>query len=442
VLGVGAAIAALELLSQFDWSGLPFLLEHSLKATAFFLGLIANPVSAGDYSLAVAVLRVVLTFIFAYFVLSRLIDKFLDLFSHSDELIILSTVSLVLVIGYVSSAIGLSFSVGAFLAGSTIAGSPHSRKIEEIIKPFNSLFASFFFFSIGLMVNIGSVFSDLALLALFLAIGVVARFAASGSAAYLAGFSGRNACFCAAVFLSMSELSLLLMSQGAAAGIISPAFLGSFAFAIIASSFISAWLLDRENEAYNVLQSLAPQMAVKNLRLLRSTALGMRRAVSESSRYYRVVEKLPSISQPSGSLSTREQLVLTGKNSALLSVIAAACYLGMFFASQPGWEFLNQFFVFIFLVFFVASALFLVNAKAAQNSLVKMLLHSGRGERYAPVAHFFSAVIFLALCAAFVWAYYLTPSSLAIILVLPAAVFAARGILATFRSVAVGGGRL
>lgn len=41
VLGVGAAFAALELLSQFDWSGLPFLLEHSLKATAFFLGLIA-----------------------------------------------------------------------------------------------------------------------------------------------------------------------------------------------------------------------------------------------------------------------------------------------------------------------------------------------------------------------------------------------------------------
>ena len=41
MLGAGAAYAALELLFRFDWSGSPFLLEHSLKATAFFLGVIA-----------------------------------------------------------------------------------------------------------------------------------------------------------------------------------------------------------------------------------------------------------------------------------------------------------------------------------------------------------------------------------------------------------------
>lgn len=40
-LGIGAALGVLELLSRFDWSGVPFLLEHSLKATAFFVGLIA-----------------------------------------------------------------------------------------------------------------------------------------------------------------------------------------------------------------------------------------------------------------------------------------------------------------------------------------------------------------------------------------------------------------
>lgn len=41
VLGAGAAYVALELLSRFDWSGSPFLFEHSLKATAFFLGVIS-----------------------------------------------------------------------------------------------------------------------------------------------------------------------------------------------------------------------------------------------------------------------------------------------------------------------------------------------------------------------------------------------------------------
>lgn len=408
----------------------------------FFLGLISNPVSAGDYSLAIAVARVVLTFIFAYLVLSRLIDRFLELFAHSDELIILSTVSLVLVMGYVSEAIGLSFSVGAFLAGSTIAGSPHSRRIEEKIKPFNSLFSSFFFFSIGLMVNIGGIFTNLPLLLLFLLIGIVARFAASGTSAYLAGFSGRSACFCAAVFLSMSELSLILISQGTASGIIHTDFLGSFAFAIIVSSFISAWLINRENEVYNAIQSVVPQLLIKNLRLLRSTAIGMRRAVSESSRYYRVVEKLPSISYRTDQFSVRETLVLTSKNAVLLGIASLACYCGIFFAQTPGWGFLDSFFVYFFAIFFVTSAFFLVNVKSAQVSLLKMISRSSNGARYAAAGHFLSMAFFFLLCAAYFWAYTLAPASLAVILVLPALAFALRSLISTFRLVASGGARL
>ncbi|MFA6328791.1 MAG: cation:proton antiporter [Candidatus Micrarchaeia archaeon] len=405
----------------------------------FFLGLIANPVSSGEYSLAVAILRVVITFIFAYFVLSRLIDKFLNLFAHSDELIILSTVSLVLVIGYLSSAVGLSFSVGAFLAGSTIAGSQHSKRIEEKIKPFNSLFASFFFFSIGLMVNIAGVLSNLPLLFIFLAIGVFVRFAASGFASYMVGFSGRNACFCAAVFLSMSELSLMLISQGASSGILSSDFLGSFAFAIIGTSFLSAWLINRENEIYNVLQSVAPQIVIKNLRLLRSTVIGMRRAVSESSRYYKVVEKLPTIAHHTDSFSVREQLMLTSKNSVLLGAASFVCYLGIFFAQTPEWRFLDPFFAYFFAVFFVTSALFLVNVKSAQVSLLKMIARSSNGARYVAVGHFISMAFFFFLCAVYFWAYSFAPASLSVILVLPSLAFALRSMLSTFKAVSGSG---
>lgn len=439
-------VKLLEVSGKIRRPEVPFIISILIiedLLAVFFLGLITKPSAAGsEYAFAVSLLRVLLTFTFAYLVLSRLISRFLSLVSKSDELTILGTVSLVLIIGYLSEVIGLSFSVGAFLAGSTIAGSAESRRIEEKIRPFNSLFASFFFFSIGLLVDLTSVLANLQLLALFIVIGIAVRFAAGGISAYFAGYPGRSACFSAAVLLSMSELSLLIMSQGTSLGIIQPAFLGSFAFAIIATSFLSAWLIERENEIYNFLQSLAPQMLVKNLRLLRTGALGMRRAVSESSRYYRVVEKLPTISQPSEALSTREQLVLTAKNSALLAIFSSACYIGIFFSGTPFWGFLDQLFVFLFIAFFASSALFLVNAKSAAASLVTMLSRSGSGARYASAAHFFAAILFLLLCALYVWAYYLAPASLAVILVLPSLAFAARSMLATFRSVSVGGGRL
>jgi len=407
----------------------------------FFLGLVSrSPVGMNEYAFALSLVRVLLTFVFAYFVLSKLISRFLSLISHSDELLILGTVSLVLVIGYFSESIGLSFSVGAFLAGSTIAGSFESRKIEEKIRPFNFLFASFFFFSIGLLVNVGAVFSSLPLLFLFIIIGIAVRFLSSGVSSYFAGFSGRNACFCAAAFLPLSELSLLILSQGMLSGIVASEFLGSFAFAIIISTFISAWLVNRENEIYNFLISATPELVTKNLRFLRSTSLGMRRAVSESSHYYRVVERLPSIAYRTEQLSTHEQLLMTAKNSALAGMASLALYMGIFFAREPILQFLDSFFIFIFIGFFFISALFIVNLGSTFSSLIKMMARSSGGAKYLPVAHLCIAAVFLLLCAIYFWAYSLAPSSFSIILSIPSLVFSVRSLALAFKAFA--GGRL
>ncbi len=405
----------------------------------FFLGLISHPsASVNEYAFAISLVRVVLTFIFTYLVLSRIISRFLSLISHSDELLILGTVSLVLGIGYLSEAIGLSFSVGAFLAGSTIAGSFESRKIEEKIRPFNSLFASFFFFSIGLLVSVNAVFSNPVLLFLFIIVIIPVIFISSGISAYFAGFAGRNSCFCAAASLPLSELSLLILSQGMVSGIVASEFLGSFAFAIIVSTFMSAWLLNRENETYNFLLISCPELVVKNMRFLRATALGMRRAVSESSHYYRVVEKLPSIAYNTDSLSTREQLLMTAKNSALTGLASLACYAGIFFESDPAFGFLGSFFIFAFIGFFFISALFLVNLGSSFSSLIKMMARSSGGAKYLPIAHLCVAFLFMLLCAAYFWAYSLAPASLAVVLSIPALVFAAKSAAAAFNALAMG----
>jgi hypothetical protein len=191
-----------------------------------------------------------------------------------------------------------------------------------------------------------------------------------------------------------------------------------------------------------MLQSAVPQMIIKNFRMLRSTALGMRRAVSESSRYYRVVEKLPTIAHHTDSFSVREQLMLTSKNAVLLGTISFVCYCGIFFAQTTEWRFLDPFFVYFFAVFFVTSALFLVNMKSAQVSLVKMISRSSSGGKYVAVGHFSSMAFFFFLCAAYFWGYSLAPASLAVILVLPAFAFALRSLMSTFKAVSSGGGLL
>ncbi|MCX8197778.1 MAG: cation:proton antiporter [Candidatus Micrarchaeota archaeon] len=430
-------IKLLEASGKIRRAEIPFIISISViedLLAVFFLGLIAKPAfQISEYGFILSLIRVFLTFIFTYLVLFRLVRYLLSAVSHSDELLLLSTVSLVLVIGYISEGIGLSFSVGAFLAGSILAGSPESKRIEEKIKPFNSLFSAFFFFSIGLFVSFSAVMSNIMLLSLFIIIGFAVRFIASGASAYFVGFPGRGACFCAAVFLPISELSLLLMSQGVASGLVQSELLGSFAFAIIASSFISAWLLNRENEIYGFLQAVSPQIAIKNFRLMRSTILGMRKAFSETARYYRVVEKLPSISHQYDSLSTREQMVLTAKNAVILLFASSACFSAIFLMQVPGWEFLSDFFIFAFAAFFISAALFQINAHSSADSLIKMIARSSNGEKYVLLGHIFSAGLFFSLAAIFALAYFAVPASLSIVLSLPALAFMAKSILKAAR---------
>ncbi|MCX8197497.1 MAG: cation:proton antiporter [Candidatus Micrarchaeota archaeon] len=404
----------------------------------FLLGLLAWPSLEGEYNIFFSLVKVLVTFVFAYVVLSRFISKFLSLISHSDELLILGTVSWVLMIGYISDVIGLSFSVGAFLAGSTIAGSFESRKIEDKIRPFNFLFASFFFFSIGLMIDLYSVISNPFLLSVFLFLAVAVRFFAAGISSYLAGFAGRNSSFCSTALLPVSELSLLLLSHGIASNIVPHYMLGSFAFAILVSSFVSTWTIGRENEIYNLLLNISPQLLIKNMRLVRMTILGMRKAVVESSKYYRVVEKLPSITQGTTGVSTREQLAITSKNSVLFALCSLLFFLGIFLVQSPQFSFLSSFFIFVFVLFFFCSALFLVNLSSSFSSLAKMVSRSANGARYCILVHSAAAATFLFLFAAYCIGYFFVPSSLAILLSIPSIAFALKEAILAFKLISFG----
>ncbi len=287
----------------------------------------------------------------------------------------------------------------------------------------------------------GSIFANPLLVILFVLVSIPLRFFSGGIASYFAGFNGRSAIFCAAAFLSLSELSLLLLSQGIQTGAVPSEFLGAFAFAIIASSFASAYLINRENEIYNFLHALVPGLLVKNIRLLRSTTHGMKRAVSESSRYYNVVERLPSISTRTDQFSVREQLSLTSKNTALLAALSSGAYLGIFFSGEASSPF-NSFFIFLFCAFFITSALFLVNARSTTSCLMKMMVRSSTGSKYSFAGHLLIFAFFGALCAIYYLIYPLSPPSLSIILVLPCMAFAAKSLFSAFRAISSGSERL
>ncbi len=74
--------------------------------------------------------------------------------TRMPDLFLLAIFLICLGIIYMTSKIGLSLALGAFIAGLIISESEYSHQALGNIMPFKELFASFFFFSIGLLLDV------------------------------------------------------------------------------------------------------------------------------------------------------------------------------------------------------------------------------------------------------------------------------------------------
>ena len=93
--------------------------------------------------------------------------------TRSRELFLLSICAMGLTVAWLTSSIGLSLGLGAFLAGLIISESEYSLAALGGIRPFRDVFMSFFFVSIGMLLDVSFVFRNADLIGL-LALSVIA----------------------------------------------------------------------------------------------------------------------------------------------------------------------------------------------------------------------------------------------------------------------------
>ncbi len=392
----------------------------------FLLGIMAGSGISEENNLMLALFKVILTFVFAYLLLSKIIAWLLSLVSKSDELLVLFVVSLVLMIGYATQGIGLGFSVGAFLAGSIVAGTEAARRVEEIIRPFNTVFASFFFFSIGMLVDFGTTFSNFVPLIGILIVAVAGKFMASGIASYLSGFSGRSASFAGAALLPLSELSLVVGASAAAAGIISPALVGMLAFVVILTSLLSVLLIGSEGRVYQLAEDSVPTLLTRQLRFARSTSIGVQKAVQENSRYSAVIGKLPTIGGNGwGARSSHEQIYQSLRNVAAYGGAAVVLFLMERLATSPQFSnALGQIMLFIVLGFYAIATMFLTNSATAFSTYAQIMRRSGRSSLYSAV-QIAALAYFIGACALVLLLAVSSGNSTHLVLLMPAGVLGA-----------------
>ncbi|VVB57334.1 Glutathione-regulated potassium-efflux system protein KefB [uncultured archaeon] len=374
------------------------LILEDLAAVAL-LGIMANTGLSDNYAVAWSLFKVAVAFVVAYLALSRLMRWLLSMVEHSDELLVLFSVGMVLLVSYACSAFGLGFSVGSFLAGSAVAATPEAKRIIELIRPFNALFVSFFFFSIGMLVDGGAAAQAWPFLLGLLLVAVVGKMIASAASAYLIGFSGQSAAFAASALLPMGELSLLIGAAAASQGLLPAGLVGLLALVIVLTSVTSVALVGRESEVYNMGRDVMPSLVLRNMSSLRSTSIGMQRAVEENSRYDRIISRIPSVGAPA--YTSHDRLGRALANTALFGVLASvflmAWRLLMPIPDSPP----SLFYLVLFFGFFILATFTLVNVSSALRIYTRLLRNSGR-MGIEGLVHFGASILFAGLLMA-VW---------------------------------------
>jgi Kef-type K+ transport system membrane component KefB len=130
---------------------------------------------------------------------------------QNTEVLLFTTLSVCAIFVFMATLLGFEASIGAFLAGSMMASMRQFDRIEKLMLPFGLFFSSFFFLSIGMMVDLSSLTPImLIIIALFLAVSVLAKFVSVGFFSYFFGSGMQASVFSAVSLITASEFSLII----------------------------------------------------------------------------------------------------------------------------------------------------------------------------------------------------------------------------------------
>lgn len=132
----------------------------------------------------------------------------------NKELFLVSVVFICLSTALFTSSIGLSLALGAFLAGIVISGSQYSQQAMGNIVPLRDMFMSFFFVSVGMLLNIEYLLDHLPILILASIALIIIKSIAGVASTFILGYPLRAAILTGLALSQVGEFSFVLSRLG------------------------------------------------------------------------------------------------------------------------------------------------------------------------------------------------------------------------------------
>ncbi|NLD57062.1 MAG: potassium transporter KefB, partial [Methanomicrobiales archaeon] len=210
---------ALGILIFQDLAAIPMIMAIPLLASTTLFSI--EPLLSGTdlVWLVFQDLAIVITLVVsAKWIIPRLLYEIAK--TKNQEMFLLFVVLICFGVAWLVSFTGASLAIGALLAGLIISGSEYSHQTVSIVLPFRDIFTSFFFISIGMLLNIHFVLENIGLVVFLIIIVLCAKALLATAAPLALGYPLRTAALTGLALAQVGEFSFIIAQSGMNAGIL------------------------------------------------------------------------------------------------------------------------------------------------------------------------------------------------------------------------------
>lgn len=211
-----------------------------MLVTPIMAGTTSNVLNEILFLILKSAMVLALTYVGAKYVVPR--AMYFIALTKSKELFLLATIALCFTVAFITASAGLSLAFGAFLAGLIISESDYSHQATSTILPFRELFISFFFISIGMLLDIDFFMSNAGMILLMVLVVFILKGGVVSFTAMVLKYPLRTVLLTGMALFQVGEFAFILSRIGIENGLLSPEmnqyFLSVSVFTMLLTPFI------------------------------------------------------------------------------------------------------------------------------------------------------------------------------------------------------------
>ncbi|MBR5316176.1 MAG: cation:proton antiporter [Firmicutes bacterium] len=226
---------------------------------------VSKNVEGGDLviSLALMLCYLVVWLILGIFFLPAFLNKVIKFMT--DEMLLILSLGLCFGMVLIANKLGFSAELGAFLAGSLLAGTVHAEKVEHLSKGVKDMFSSIFFLSVGMMVNPQAIVDYAPIIILIVIVAIIAKLIFSSLGMILSGQTLETAVKSGFSLAPIGEFSFIIASLGITLGVMDEYLYPIIVSAAIITTFMTPSLIKNSDSVVRLLMKILPNSLVDKL---------------------------------------------------------------------------------------------------------------------------------------------------------------------------------